>query len=272
MSRLWTKLRGGMDDRGAAAVEFAILFALFLLPLFIGMIELTTLLRAQGKLDAFANDVALMVSIESSANVTNGVYTIAATGTGSNSLQDVCNGAVAGFAPYPTDTLKLAIASVTEEAGPNGVPSTNTSSSFVYNSTPLYNLWEQDFTVSNGQCVPAAANTTIGVTGVTNNAINFVTSNPPNAAGGGSGGLVQYPCDNGIIVQASVTYPGLLGLLLNSRPVMKQSAYQRWRFTSPASEVQCLGCTVNNNTTTLYGSGDSAVKQACNTNDTTAQN
>jgi Flp pilus assembly protein TadG len=264
MSRLLTKLRGGMDNRGAAAVEFAIVFGLFLLPLFIGMIEITTLLRAQAKLNAFANDVALMISIESSSAVTNGVYNIPVTSTAATSLTDICNGAVAGFAPYPTGTMTLQIASVTEEAGSNGTPSTNTSTSFVHNGTSLYDQWEQDFTVSGGSCV-AAATTGIGAT----NAVNLVTSNPPSTTGGGTGGLVQYPCDNGVVVTASVQYPGLLGLLINGRTTLKQSAYQRWRYTSPQSEMQCPNCTLaSNNAIKTFGT----VVQTCNTADTSAQN
>lgn len=260
------------DRRGTAAVEFALIFGLFLLPLFIGLIEVVTLYRAQEKLNAFVSNLALMVSIETPGSAVSGVYSLPATGGGGTSLQDVCNGAVAGFKPYPANGLTVQIASVTMQAGPKGLPASNSSSSFVYNGSNLYDEWEQDFTVSGSNCV-ASGGSGIGAAGTSNNAINLMTSNPPSTSGGGSGGLVQYPCDNGIIVKAQMSYPGLLGLIINHTMVLTQSAYMRWRYASTMSELQCPSCAVsNNNSTALYSSGNGSVTQACNTNDTSAKN
>ncbi len=261
------------DNRGTAAVEFALIFSLFLLPLFIGLAEVITLYRAQGKLNAFVNDLALMVSLEGAGGSATGVYSVSQTGANANSLQDVCNGAVAGVAPYPPNSLKVQIASVTMEAGPNGLPAANNSTSFVYHSGgSLYDQWEQDFIVSGGSC-QTNGGSGIGVSSAPSNVINLATSNPPSTAGGGSGGLVVYPCDNGIIVKATMSYPGLLGLIITHSMTLSQSAYVRWRYASIVSELQCPTCSVsNNNTTSLYGSGSTAVKQACNSSDTGAKN
>lgn len=257
------------DNRGTAAVEFALIFSLFLLPLFIGLIEVITLYRAQAKLNAFVNDLALMVSIEGSGGSTTGVYSVSATGNNANSLQDACNGAVAGLAPYPSSGVTVQIASVTMEAGKNGLPAPNTSTSFVFASSNLYDQWEQDFTVSGGSCAPNNVSSA-GFSG--SDAVNLATSNPPSTSGG-SGGLVQYPCDNGIIVKATMSYPGLLGLIITHSMTLTQSAYVRWRYATFVSELQCLTCFVsNNNTAILFGSGSSAVTQACNTNNTGATN
>ncbi len=131
------------DRSGVAAVEFAIIFAFFLLPLFIGLIEVVTLYRAQEKLNAFVINLAMMVSVETPLPASNNIFTIPATGTSSNTLQDACNGAVAGFAPYPANGLTVQIASVTMEASANGRPKPNTSTSFVYYSGgPVYDQWE----------------------------------------------------------------------------------------------------------------------------------
>ncbi len=256
------------DNRGTAAVEFALIFSLFLLPLFIGLVEVITLYRAQEKLNAFVSDLAFMISIETPGTASSGVYSIPATSTSATSLQDVCNGALAGFAPYPTSSIVVQIASVTKEAGANGLPATNTASSFVYNSSSLYDEWEQDFKVSGGSC-QTNGGTGIGATGTSNSAINLATSNPPSTAGGGSGGVVQYPCDNAILVKATMSYPGLIGLIITKTMTLSQSAYMRWRYASTTTELQCPTCSVsNNNATAIY----STVKQACNSSNTSATN
>ncbi len=255
------------DNRGTAAVEFALIFALFLLPLFLGLVEVITLYRAQEKLNAFVNDVAFMISIETPGTANNGVYSLPLTAVSATSLTDICNGALAGFAPYPTNSIAVEIASVTEEAGPNGLPTTNSATSFVYNSSSLYDEWEQDFTVSGGSCT-ASGGTGIGASGTSNNAINLLSSNPPSTAGG-SGGVVQYPCDNGIIVKATMNYPGMIGLIISHAITLSQSTYMRWLYASTTTELQCPTCSVsNNNATVIYGT----VKQACNASNTGATN
>ncbi|WP_234731473.1 TadE/TadG family type IV pilus assembly protein [Acidocella facilis] len=264
------------DRRGVAAVEFALIFAFFLLPLFIGLIEIVTLYRAQEKLNAFVINLAMMVSVETPLPASNNIFTLPATGTSASSLQDACNGAVAGFAPYPANGLTVQIASVTLEAGPGGLPKPNTSTSFVYYSGgKVYDQWEQDFTVSAGSCASSTTNA-IGTTSNTSYtggpAINLATSNPPSTAGGGSGGLVQSPCDNALIVKAQIPYPGLLGLILTNRITLTQSAYMRWRYASTETELQCPTCTVSiNNTANLAASG-AARYQSCNANNTSATN
>lgn len=256
------------DNRGTAAVEFALIFSLFLLPLFIGLVEVITLYRAQEKLNAFVNDLAFMISIETPGAASSGVYSLPVTATGATSLTDVCNGALAGFAPYPTNSIAVQIASVTMQAGPNGLPATNNSASFVYNSSNLYDEWEQDFTVSGGSC-QTNGGTGIGASGTSNSAINLATSNPPITTSGGTGGVVQYPCDNAILVTATMKYPGLIGLIITKAMTLSQSAYVRWRYASTTTELQCPTCSVsNNNTTAIYGS----VKQACNASNTSAKN
>ena len=260
------------DKRGTASLEFALIFSLFLLPLFIGLVEVITLYRAQAKLNAFVNDLALMISIETPGSASNGVYSLPVTATGATSLTDVCNGALAGFAPYPTNSIAVQIASVTQEAGPNGLPAKNTASTFVYNSNGLYDTWEQDYTVSGGSC-NANGGAGIGASGTSNNAINLATSNPPSTSGGGTGGIVQYPCDNAIIVKATMKYPGLIGLIITKAMTLSQAAYTRWRYASTTTELQCPACSVsNNNSVVLYGSGTTAVTQACNTSNTSAKN
>ena len=240
-----------MGRRGIAAVEFAII-APVLLVMFIGTVEVLTLYRTEGKLNALAFNVAEMVSVQASNIPTN-------TGGGS-SLNDICQGAILGLQPFPPGGLTIAVASVTLERGPNGLPDPNTSSSFVYNATKAYDVWEADSTVSGHTCsTPGTGATTIGAA----NAILLATTNPPSISGtSGSSGEVEVPCDNVIIVQASITYPGLTGLIVKSRPTLTQTAYTRWRYASDTEQLLCPNCTLTP-TTPL---------DLCNSNNSSATN
>lgn len=293
--RKFPRLNVIKDRRGTAAVEFALIFGLFLLPLFIGIIEVTTLYRAQNKLNAFVNDVANLVAIQAPGTSTTYVYQVPATGISGPSLQDACNGAAAGMAPYPANGIKLQIASVTMEASNKGLSkasstsasvSANSATSFVYTSagTPIYNQWEQDFVVSGGSC-SAVTTTGIGASGAGSAAINLVSTSPPSTTAGGCAntasltgtgcGIVQFPCDNGIIVKAQMAYPGLLGLIITKAMTLSQSAYVRWVYASTVSELQCPTCTVSTAATTAswYTTPNGvAITQACNSTNATAVN
>ncbi len=219
------------DRRAVAALEFA-LVAPFLVLLLLGVVELNTLYRAQAKLEMLAVNVAQMVGAESTAN-TSGVATINAQGTSFAALQDICQGAVEGMAPFPASGLVLNIASVTLESNPNG-----TASAAVNSSSPTYDMWEADFTVSGHNCTPTstAQTATIGAAA----AENLATTSPPSTKGAsGTSGLLAYPCDNAIIIQASMPYPGIIGLVLSSRPTLSQNIYTRWIYASPQTELQC---------------------------------
>ncbi len=233
-------------------MEFAIILAFFLLPLFLGLIEIITIYRAEAKLNMLAINVAQMAAIESQATTTgtggnDGVSTVALSGAGSNSLQDICQGAVLGLAPFPANGMTLAIASITQEAGPNGQP-TNSSA---HAASASYDEWEGDFTVSGTHCTPVSGGT--GQIGLST--AETMATTPP-ARSPGTTGLVVVPCDNAIIVRAQIAYPGIVGLILQNRPLLSQTVYTRWRYASTTTELQCGNCTVINN----------AASQICNTN------
>lgn len=230
--------------RGIAAVEFALVMPV-LLVLFIGTFEVLTLYRAEGKVNALAFNVAQMVSVEPQS--------AAAQGVNATSLQDICNGAILGLAPFPPAGLVLDIASVTMEQGPSGLPAINTASARAYAAHPAFDVWEQTFYVPSGAatCSPGtlATVTPMGAGA----AISLATTNPPIASAAApdygfygntsDAGQVEVPCDNMIIVKASTVYPGLTGLIVTSRPVLSQTAYTRWRYGSELEQIICPGCT-----------------------------
>ncbi len=251
MSRFFHKKFG---RRGIAAVEFALIFPV-LIPLFLGTIEILTLYRTEAKLNAIAFNVAQGVSIADA--VSTATAPIASTSTGSvTSLNDLCKGAVLGLKPFPTTGLTIAIASITEEAGPNGQP---TKSPAYSAKGPYYDEWESDSTVSNsGTCATpsyssSAPPPTLILSG-TGAPAPINVAMPPAATS-----MITDPCDNVIIVQASLTYAGLLGLM-PSRPTLTQTAYVRWRYALPTAELQCTGCTLK---PVSQGS-----QQICNTSNT----
>jgi Flp pilus assembly protein TadG len=252
----WMRRRG-LGKRGIAAVEFALVAPLLIL-IALGTIEMLTLYRTESKLNALAFNVATMVSAQASP--------LALTATNTASLNDICTGAVYGMAPYPPGGLTIAVASVTMQRGPDGNPATNTASSFVYNAAYSYDVWEADSTVTGHTCSTSGTNANkIGGA----NAIALATATPTGvtcASGAGAApcGQVEVPCDNAIIVTASITYPGITGLILNStsRPVLTQTSYTRWLYGSETTQLLCPTCTLTP-TTPL---------DLCNSNNTSALN
>jgi len=226
------------DRRGVAAVEFAIVTSLFLLPLYLGMLEAVTIYHVQAKLSAVTGYMAQIVSLQSPATgLTNGVYVIPALGTTSATLQDACNGAIKSMAPYPVNGMGINVASVTQQSGPNGLPQSNTT---VYTTPATYDVWEQDFTVAGGSCVPGST-ATIGLA----NAITLATSSPAGLTNTpASSVMVNFPCDNAIIVKATVLYPGPLGRILLTRPTLASTSYARWMFSAAQNELKATGSTV----------------------------
>lgn len=252
--------RFSRDRRGIAAVEFAILSSAIMLPLFFGTVEVITLFRTEAKLTALTTDVALMVSYN--ATSINGITSLPVPASaGTPSLQDICQGAIQGLAPIPPGGMTMAIASVTLESNSAGLPAT----SAVHTTTPAYDFWEADFTVSGSTCSPVTGSTVIGAT----TAESLVTTSPP-ATGGPTGsstawnGMLAVPCDNAIIVRANTTYSGITGLVFKSRPVLSQTSYARWANTWNEAELQCSGT----GCTTAYA----ATTPICTTTNTTATN
>ncbi len=211
----------GLGRRGVAAVEFALIVPV-LLVLFVGTIEILTLYRTEAKLNALAFNVAQSVSITQAISATSA----GAVTPGVTSLNDICHGAVLGLQPYPAAALTITIASVTEEAGPNGLP----TSAPTHAATPTYDVWEGNFAQSGSGCAQ-----TPSVTWTVPQAVALATAN---------GGMILVPCDNVIIVRASLTYAGLTGMILPIRPTLTQTAYVRWPYASPTNELTCADCTL----------------------------
>lgn len=240
--------------RSVAAVEFALVVPVLLL-LFLGVVEIITLYRTETKLNAMTITLAQMVAGETETSTT-GVVDLTTSGSGALSLQNICQGAIQALAPFPPTGMAVKIAGVTLESNANGAPST----AAVHSTTPSYDMWEADFSVSGSNCnvTSSSGNASIGYTA----AVNLATTSPPSAAGpSGSSGLLVYPCDSAIIVNATLTYPGILGILMQSRPNLSQWAYTRWIYGGAQSELQCSssdsGCYVH------Y-----ATKQTCNSTNT----
>ncbi|OYV32228.1 MAG: hypothetical protein B7Z81_13060, partial [Acidocella sp. 20-61-6] len=61
----------------------------------------------------------------------------------------------------------------------------------------------------------------------------------------GTTGEVEVPCDNMVIVKASMTYPGITGLILMNHPVLTQTAFTRFRYASPTDQLLCSDCSLN---------------------------
>ncbi|OYV38294.1 MAG: hypothetical protein B7Z81_04820 [Acidocella sp. 20-61-6] len=245
-----------LSRRATAAVEFA-LMAPFLLVLFIGVIEIVTLYRTEAKLNTMVISVAQMVAIQNQTT-TSGISVIPSSGTSQASLQDICQGAILGLAPFPPEGMTLAIAGVTLESSPTGLPNVNTATAQAYTAANTYDAWESDLTVLGTTC-NTAATTAIGLT----NAEKLATTSPPSTTGtSGTSGLLGVPCDSAIIVKATLTYPGIMGIILTSRPTIAQTVYTRWRYASPQTELQCAntdtGCTTRYATTQLCNSSNTS--------------
>lgn len=237
------------DRRGIAAVEFALVTSLVLLPLFLGLIEVISLYRVQAKVTTIAGYVAEMVAMENPSGASSGVYSVAATGTSATTLQDICQGAIQSMAPFPTSGMTIYIASVTEESGPAGLPTTNTS---IYTTSPTYDEWEEDFTVSSGSCT-GGSTTAIGAS----SAESLATSDSTDISGSSSSAMINVPCDNVIIVKVADSYPGLIGLILKSRPTLKATAMARWNYDSIVTELKASGAQTSYATTQVCNSDNS---------------
>ena len=253
--KLW-RFKDRLGRRGIAAVEFALVMPI-LIVLFLGTIEILTLYRTEAKLNAMTIDIAQMLAIQDQST-TSGITTLASTGTGQVSLQNMCQGAILGLAPFPPGGMTLAIASVTLESGPTGLPNPNTSTSKAYSSSNTYDAWESDFTVSGGTCSTTGGHV-IGLANVE----QLSTTSPPSTTGtSGTNGLLAVPCDNAIIVQATLTYPGIMGVILQNRPTLTQTAYTRWAYAGTQTELQCsstdTGCTTGYVSTQLCNSSNTA--------------
>ena len=224
--------RDRLGRRGIAAVEFALIVPV-LLVMFIGTVEVLTLYRAEAKLNAVAMNVAQMVSITQSVQLA----TAANTGTAPTvtSLNDICQGALLGLAPFPAAGVTIAIASVTLE--PSALDSNTPASS------PVFDEWEADSTATTSSTCSTSKGTTILNGPGTSAPISVATANA--SAGSTTGtGMLEEPCDNVIIVQASMQYPGLTGLIVRSRPTLTQTAYNRWTNASTLTELLCSDCTL----------------------------
>lgn len=201
--------RGGLGRRAVAAVEFAIVVPL-LLVILIGTIEILTLYRTEAKLNSLAYNIAYMISAEASP--------LAMTANGP-SVQDACAGAILGLEPFfPGPQFNVSVASVTLEP--------SAASSNVVGKPAVYDEWE--------------AQSTNGASGCTSTAKPLILTSvtPPATALG----MLEVPCDNVIIVRASMQYPGLTGLIVRSRPTLTQTAYVRWAFVAPTAQLLCPNC------------------------------
>lgn len=244
--------RDKLGRRGIAAVEFALVVPVLLL-LFMGTVEMLTAYRTEAKLNAIAFNVAQMVSLAQSVSTASApiANTTASTPLTADSsivqvvsLNDICRGAAMGLAPFPPGGMKLAIASITQEQGPTAQPTNGPA----YAASTTYDEWESDSTVaSNGTCTTPSPSATTTI----------LSGSPVTTATSGANSMVINPCDNVIIVQASVPYSGLIGLFFKNAITLTQTAYVRWAFTLPTTELQCTGCTLV-----------SAPTQVCNANNT----
>ncbi len=249
MRGLYRRSRQRLGRRAVAAVEFALIMP-FVLVLFMGTIEISTLYRTSTKLNAVAFNVAQMISLTQTLQTAN-------SGSGITSLTDICKGAVMGLAPFPAGGMTIKIASVTEEASQAGLP--QTSHAYTAGAT-TYDEWESDATVAaDGTCAGPTANADALLTGTGASApINIVLT--------GANAMLNVPCDNVIIVQVSETYPGIVGVALPSRPTLTQTAYARWANTTTTSELTCLDCTL------VPSQSTQTAQQICNSNNTAATN
>jgi Flp pilus assembly protein TadG len=198
------------DNKAIAAVEFA-LCAPFLLFLFVGTLEILLLYRTSTKLNALTANFAEMVSLQPTSPIS----------TSTPGLADLCKGVIAGLQPFPPQGLTISVASVTQTS--NAIAATQNSPAV----PATYGEWETDL---KGDCSTNTPGTHPITTTGTDGAVTIATGNgvPANA-------MVQSAGDNVIIVRATLTYPGILGIVLTSVPSLSQTAVARWRWASPAN-------------------------------------
>jgi len=231
------------DRRSIAAVEFALVIPILLI-LFIGTIEVLTLYRTEAKLNALAFNAAQMVSITQAVSMNTsspGSSTVATV----TSLNDICQIALLGLQPFPASGVTLAIADVTMESGQTGLPAVISNPAFT--TTPSYDEWEGDFKATSGSTCAKTTTTTFTAA----QAENLVTKN--NA-------MVLDPCDNAIIVQATLKYPGITGFLLSqTAPTLTQTAFVRWPYATTTTELTCADCTLPSPSTRICAAGNTAI-------------
>jgi Flp pilus assembly protein TadG len=202
-----------LGQRGTAAVEFA-LVAPLLLVLFIGTQEMLLLYRTQAKLNAMASSVAQMMSLQ--APLTSGASLVLTP----VQIADVCKGASYGLQPFPPNGLSVAIASLTK------ITAASVNNAGVTTAPANYDYWEND---TGCGATAAPINFGSGTSGICTQA-----------------GQLTNPQDNIIEVRGTLAYPGVVGLVLGTRPTLQQTAYARWRYANnfPApAELTCAGCT-----------------------------
>ena len=218
--------------------------------MFIGTVEVLTLYRTEAKLNALAMNVAQMVSITQSVELA----TAANTGTAPTvtSLNDICQGAILGLAPFPAAGVTISIGSVTLE--PSALNSNKPASAAAFDE------WEADSTVTGTTCSTTKGTTILNGTGASA-PISVATANASAGSTIGTG-MLEDPCDNVIIVQAKLAYPGLTELILKNRPTLTQTAYSRWTNSSTLTQLLCTNCQLSPSTPLDY----------CNSSNTTATN
>lgn len=259
MKKIIPWARRQLDRRGIAAVEFALVVPLLLI-LTLGTIEMLTLYRTEAKLNAFAFNVAQMVADAQAVGTqaapiadvnASTPYLAAFSPEQVVSLPDICQGALLGVAPFPLDGMSVDIASVTQEQGPNGQPTSVASAT--------YDEWEYDQSVSAGKCtaVDTAAGAAQDILLSTQTSVNSSVSLA-------MGSMIKVPCDNAIIVQASLPYSGMFGLFVAAGLVLTQTAYVRWAPALPTNELICNPTAANPTGTSC--SQQLAPMQICNAN------
>ncbi|MGE4483271.1 TadE/TadG family type IV pilus assembly protein [Acidocella sp.] len=196
-----------LGEKGVAALEFAIIMSFFLV-VFIGSFQVLTLLRTSDKLNQLTGNLAQAVSEESPDG----------SAMSATTLRDLCYGAVKGLQPFGATGLVINIASVTE---------TTVGTTVEY--------WEQDFT---GPSCTVSASQAIGDT----EACGLATADHTGGMLPSSSGAIG---DNAIIVQAQLTYPGLVGLWLTSSPTLTQTVLTRWAYASTSTKLTETGLTTS---------------------------
>lgn len=136
-----TRVLRYMSNRsGSVAIEFALIAPILLL-LFIGVFEVEEAIRADMKVSAAAQTMAMLVAMQSSVSSTQ--------------MTDYCTAAGYVMAPFSSGPLQIAVASVTNNAGVVGQDWSDTTCG---NASAI-----ADATASGSSMVPTATNSVIVV-------------------------------------------------------------------------------------------------------------
>jgi Flp pilus assembly protein TadG len=201
-NKILRKRRIFLRRKGTAAVEFAIIAPTLML-IFIATFQILLLLRTSQKLNTMVGNVAAMVAMQDPSGQLS-----------PSTLSGICQGAVYGLDPFPANGLTLDIASVT-------VTTVGTTVDY----------WESDY--AGGNCSPVtpaviggaqACSLSGGVSGATNGGMLPITR-----------GVIG---DNVIIVRATLTYPGMVGLWLKTTPTLTQTTFTRWDHATSSTELE----------------------------------